>query len=87
MPYIKLYEEAGGITYRPITSDEASKEIKNYDQNKRLADVLDVFFISDEEFILWEGIALSHARLCTRLRLLQLKRQETKDILLERWLK
>ena len=85
MPYIKLYEEAGGITYRPIGESAARQEITDYE--RKVTPYLDVFFISDEEFILWEGIALSHARLCTRLRLLQLKRQETKDILLERWLK
>ncbi len=85
MPYIKLYEEARGITYRPIGESAARQEITDYERKVRPH--LDVFFISDEEFILWEGIALSHARLCTRLRALQAQKQETKDIILERWLK
>jgi len=85
MPYIKLYEEAGGITYRPIGESAARLEITDYE--RKVVPFLDVFFISDEEFVLWEGIAISHARLCSRLRALQAQKQETKDIILKRWFK
>jgi len=85
MPYIKLYDSDSGITYRPIEESAARQEIKDFERNYPAH--LDVFFISDEEFVLWQGITLSHARLCSRLRALQAVRQETKDIILERWLK
>ena len=86
MPYVELYEKGTeGITYRLIEEPTALDLIKDYEL--KIVPYLDVFFISDEEFILWEGIAESHARLCTRLRALQAQKQETKDIILERWLK
>jgi len=83
MPYIKLYEEAGGITYRPIEESVARQEITDYE--RKVIPYLDVFFISEDELLIWDGIILSHARLKTRLRLLQATRDEVRKILLERW--
>ena len=83
MPYIKLYEESGGITYRVIPKEDAKDEIRDYHRKK--IKYLDVFFVTEDEFILWEGIVTSYARLKTRLRLLQATRDDVRKILLERW--